>query len=52
MSASNIGPTTDGSNKANRPARIAQPFVCDKCGKLFRSDNELSLHKALDHHKQ
>ncbi len=52
MSASSIGPTTDSGDKANRPARIAQPFVCHKWGKLFKSDNELNLHKGSDHKEQ
>ncbi|HEY9406236.1 MAG TPA: hypothetical protein VIP53_02175 [Nitrososphaera sp.] len=49
MSASSIGPTTDSGDKANPPARISQTFVCNTCGKFFKSDNELSLHKSLDH---
>ncbi|HEV3433750.1 MAG TPA: hypothetical protein VG098_07145 [Nitrososphaera sp.] len=49
MSASSIGPTTDSGDKANRGARIAQTFVCNTCGRFFKSDNELSLHKSLDH---
>jgi hypothetical protein len=49
MSASSIGPTTDSSDKANPPARISQTYVCNTCGKFFKSDNELSLHKTLDH---
>jgi hypothetical protein len=49
MSASSIGPTTDSGDKANPPARISQPFVCHACGKFFKSDNELNLHKSLDH---
>jgi len=49
MSASSIGPTTYSGDKANRSARISHTFVCNTCGKFFRSDNELSLHKSLDH---
>ncbi|MDQ3888057.1 MAG: hypothetical protein M3251_02155 [Thermoproteota archaeon] len=49
MSASSIGPTPDSGDKANPRARISQPFVCNVCGKLFKSDNELNLHKSLDH---
>ena len=49
MSASSIGPTTDSGDKPNPPARISQTFVCNTCGKFFKSDNELSLHKSLDH---
>jgi hypothetical protein len=49
MSASSIGPTTDSSDKANTPTRISQTYVCNTCGKFFKSDNELSLHKTLDH---
>jgi hypothetical protein len=50
MSASSIGPTTDsGGDKANPRARISQPFACNACGKLFKSENELNLHKSLDH---
>src|SRR5215217_3748478 len=49
MSASSIGPTTDSGDRANPRARIARPFVCPLCGKVFKSDNELNLHKSLDH---
>jgi hypothetical protein len=49
MSASSIGPTPDSGDTTNTPTRIAQTFVCEKCGKPFKSDNELNLHKALDH---
>jgi transposase-like protein len=49
MSASSIGPTTDSGDKVNVRGRIAQTFVCNTCGKFFKSDNELSLHKTLDH---
>lgn len=52
MSASSVCPTTDSGDKSNNPARIAQPFVCHECGKLFKSDNELNLQKALDHKEQ
>jgi hypothetical protein len=48
-SASSFGPTTDSGDKANPLARIAQPFVCHTCGKLFKSENEFNLHKTLDH---
>ena len=48
MSASSIGPTTDSGDNANPRARIAQPFVCHACGKFFKSENELNLHKSLD----
>jgi transposase-like protein len=49
MSASSIGPTPDSGDATNPRIRIAQSFVCEKCGKSFKSDNELNLHKALDH---
>ncbi|MFL6490809.1 MAG: hypothetical protein ACJ70O_05170 [Nitrososphaera sp.] len=49
MSASSIGPTTASGDKANPRARIVEPFVCSACGKLFKYDNELNLHKSLDH---
>jgi transposase-like protein len=49
MSASSIGPTPESGNTTNPPTRIAQPFVCKICGKTFKSDNELNLHKSLDH---
>ncbi len=49
MSASSIGPTTDSGDKSTPQARIAKPFVCNTCGKFFKSDNELNLHKSLDH---
>lgn len=49
MSASSFGPTTDSGDKVNPLARIAQPFVCHTCGKLFKSENELNLHRTLDH---
>ncbi|HJU34422.1 MAG TPA: hypothetical protein VJ695_04800 [Nitrososphaera sp.] len=38
MSASSVGPTTDSGDKADLRARIAQPFVCNGCGKFFKSD--------------
>ena len=47
MSASDIGPTTQSSRDV--PKRIAPLFICNICGKSFKSDNELSLHKSLDH---
>jgi transposase-like protein len=49
VSASSIGPTPDSGDITNARIRIAQSFVCNTCGKSFKSDNELSLHKALDH---
>ena len=49
MSASSIGPTPDSGDTTNARIRITQSFVCEKCGKPFKSDNELNLHKALDH---
>jgi hypothetical protein len=49
MSASSIGPTPDSGDITNARIRITQSFVCEKCGKPFKSDNELNLHKALDH---
>jgi uncharacterized Zn-finger protein len=49
MSASSIGPTTDSGDKSNPRGRIAKPFVCHRCGKTFKSDNELNLHKSLEH---
>ncbi|MDQ4016765.1 MAG: hypothetical protein M3136_13490 [Thermoproteota archaeon] len=49
MSASSIGPTPESGDTTNPRTRIAQTFVCEKCGKSFKSDNELNLHKALDH---
>jgi hypothetical protein len=49
MSASSIGPTPDNGDITNARVRITQSFVCEKCGKPFKSDNELNLHKALDH---
>jgi hypothetical protein len=49
MSASSIGPTPDSGDTTNARIRIAQSFVCKTCGKSFKSDNELNLHKALDH---
>ena len=49
MSASSIGPTLESGDTTNPRIRIAQSFVCEKCGKSFKSDNELNLHKALDH---
>jgi hypothetical protein len=49
MSASSIGPTPDSGDITNARIRITQSFVCEKCKKPFKSDNELNLHKALDH---
>jgi transposase-like protein len=49
MSASSISPTPDSGDTTNARIRITQSFVCEKCGKPFKSDNELNLHKALDH---
>jgi transposase-like protein len=49
MSASTIGPTPDSGDITNARIRITQSFVCEKCKKSFKSDNELNLHKALDH---
>jgi transposase-like protein len=49
MSASSIGPTPESGDTTNPRTRIAQSFVCEKCGKSFKSDNELNLHKSLDH---
>jgi transposase-like protein len=49
MSASSIGPTPESGNTTNSHTRIAQSFVCKACGKSFKSDNELNLHKSLDH---
>jgi transposase-like protein len=49
VSASSIGPTPDSGDITNARIRIAQSFVCNTCGKSFKSDNELNLHKALDH---
>ena len=48
MFASSIGPTPDSGDITNARIRITQSFVCEKC-KPFKSDNELNLHKALDH---
>jgi transposase-like protein len=49
MSVSSIGPTPDSGDTTNSRTRIAQSFVCKMCGKSFKSDNELNLHKSLDH---
>ena len=50
MSASSIGPTPESGDTTTNPRiRISQSFVCETCGKSFKSDNELNLHKALDH---
>jgi hypothetical protein len=49
VSASSIGPTPDSGDITNARIRITQSFVCEKCKKPFKSDNELNLHKALDH---
>jgi hypothetical protein len=49
MSASSIGPTPESGDTTNPRTRIAQSFVCQLCGKSFKSDNELNLHKSLDH---
>jgi hypothetical protein len=49
MSASSIGPTPESGDTSSRRTRIAQSFVCKICSKSFKSDNELNLHKSLDH---
>ncbi len=49
MSASSIGPTPESGDTTGPRTRIAQSFVCKTCSKSFKSDNELNLHKALDH---
>jgi len=43
--ASSIGPTPEGDS--SRSSRIARSHVCERCGRSFKSDNELSLHKSL-----
>jgi hypothetical protein len=47
--ASSIGPTPEGDS--GRSSRIARGHVCERCGRSFKSDNELSLHKSLDHRR-
>jgi hypothetical protein len=50
MSASTIDPSPESGDTTNRTRiRIAQSFVSQTSGKSFKSDNELNLHKTLDH---